>query len=152
MDAPASNSLNVGTPPSAMDWSGLFFSLRGRINRKLFWIGILVLWAVIWGPLLLFGSMLPPNVPPASYGPILEATAGLIALLWLILLVVGDIPIGVKRLHDLDMSGWWILFKFLPIGNLLFFLMLGVFRGTSGPNRFGPDPLGRHNIPDAHFE
>ena len=82
---------------SAMDWQGLFFSLQGRINRIPFWIGILVLSAVIWGPLLLFGSMLPPNVPPASYGPILEASTGLIALLWLFLVVFGDFPICVKR-------------------------------------------------------
>jgi len=135
-----------------MDWKELFFSLQGRINRIPFWIGILVLSAVIWGPLLLFGTMLPPNVPPASYGPILEASAGLIALLWLFLVVFGDFPICVKRLHDLNMSGWWILFKFIPLGNLLLVLMLGVVKGTSGPNRFGPDPLGRHNIPDARLQ
>ena len=131
-----------------MDWKTFFFSLRGRISRMPFWIGILVLSAVIWGPLLPFGDMLPPNVPPASYGSLLEASA----LLWLILLVFLDIPIGVKRLHDLGMSGWWFLFKFIPIGNLLFLLMLGVLKETSGSNRFGPDPLGRRNIPDAQFQ
>ena len=119
------------------DWKFLFFTLRGRISRTMFWIGILVLFALTWGPVLLFGVIDPPTSP----GPPWEAIIGVAALLWLILLVFGDIPIGVKRLHDLDMSGWWILFKFLPFGNLLFYLMLGVLKGTSGPNQFGPDPL-----------
>ena len=47
-----------------MDWKELFFSLQGRINRIPFWIGILVLSAVIWGPLLPFGSMLPQMFHP----------------------------------------------------------------------------------------
>ena len=119
-----------------LDWKFLFFTLRGRISRTMFWIGFLVLSALTWGPVLLFGAIDPPTSP----GP-QEAILGVAALLWLILFVFGDIPIGVKRLHDLNMSGWWILFKFLPFGNLLFYLMLGVLKGTSGPNRFGPDPL-----------
>jgi uncharacterized membrane protein YhaH (DUF805 family) len=137
-----------------MNWKWLFFSVRGRISRKPFWIGILLLFALIWGPLLFLGSVHAPNAnihpPPTPPSPLLEAAAIVVVSWWLVLLVFGDIPIAVKRLHDLDMSAWWVLFKFIPVGNLLFFLMLGVLKGTGGPNRFGPDPLG--NIPDAQFQ
>jgi len=82
---------------------------------------------------------------------------------------VSALAIGVKRLHDRDRSGWWIvLLYFGPMvleaaqnstesGTLASILLglgafavsiwalveLGFLRGTSGPNRFGPDPLQR---------
>lgn len=50
----------------------------------------------------------------------------------------------IKRLHDIDKSGWLCLFLFIPIVNLglitLFFI-----DGTHGSNSFGEDPLGRIN-------
>ena len=47
--------------------------------------------------------------------------------------LVPAIAVGVRRLHDIDRSGWWIL---VPIWNLV----LLCTNGTSGENRFGPDP------------
>ncbi len=52
----------------------------------------------------------------------------------------------IKRLHDLNLRGWWLLFVFVPIvsiglGNGLYFVS-----GTAGPNQFGPSPL----HPTAH--
>jgi len=50
-------------------------------------------------------------------------------------ILVPSIGIGVRRLHDVDKSGWMMLIAL----NLLY---LFVTKGTTGPNRFGPDPLG----------
>jgi uncharacterized membrane protein YhaH (DUF805 family) len=46
----------------------------------------------------------------------------------------------VRRLHDIDRTGWWILIVFTGIG---FFVLLywACKRGTPGPNRYGPDPF-----------
>lgn len=41
--------------------------------------------------------------------------------------------VGIRRMHDLDKSGW---FSLIPIYNLV----LASTDGTKGPNRFGPDP------------
>jgi uncharacterized membrane protein YhaH (DUF805 family) len=54
----------------------------------------------------------------------------------------------VRRLHDLDQPGAWALLALIPIGLVLPFPMAGLViwgtrPGTQGPNRFGPDPLGR---------
>ena len=49
----------------------------------------------------------------------------------------------VKRWHDRDKSGWFVLVNFIPfIGTIWALVELGFLRGTMGPNRFGPDPLG----------
>jgi uncharacterized membrane protein YhaH (DUF805 family) len=50
---------------------------------------------------------------------------------------------GAKRLHDQDKSAWWMLIAFIPIvGGLALLVMLGFLKGTSGQNKYGPDPLG----------
>jgi uncharacterized membrane protein YhaH (DUF805 family) len=51
------------------------------------------------------------------------------------------IAASVKRWHDLDKSGWWILINFIPcIGGLWALIETGFFRGTIGDNHYGPDP------------
>jgi uncharacterized membrane protein YhaH (DUF805 family) len=50
--------------------------------------------------------------------------------------------VAIRRLHDRDMSGWWLLLMLVPVIGSLALLVLYVLPGTPGPNRFGPDPLG----------
>jgi uncharacterized membrane protein YhaH (DUF805 family) len=51
---------------------------------------------------------------------------------------------GVRRLHDRDQSGWWMLISFTPLIGLLFLAMLAVAPQDMRTNRFGPPPrLGR---------
>jgi uncharacterized membrane protein YhaH (DUF805 family) len=53
--------------------------------------------------------------------------------------LVPGIAVGVRRLHDLDKSGWWLLIAFTIIGA---FVLLYWFtqEGTKGDNQFGPQP------------
>lgn len=53
-----------------------------------------------------------------------------------------SICVGIRRMHDKDKSGWWLLISFVPIIGILYVLYLFVTPGTAGDNRFGPDPLG----------
>ena len=62
---------------------------------------------------------------------------------------------GVKRLHDSDRSGWFLLLNFVPILNIyLFYWLLLICPGSYGPNRFGPAPgCGKdHSIVDRYEE
>lgn len=56
-------------------------------------------------------------------------------------LLIPSIAAGVRRLHDLDKSGWWLLISLVPIVGFFLLLYWFVQRGTEGDNRFGPDPL-----------
>jgi uncharacterized membrane protein YhaH (DUF805 family) len=53
-----------------------------------------------------------------------------------------SIAVGVRRLHDLDRSGWWLLLGFIPLIGAIVLIVWYCGRGTVGANRFGPDPLG----------
>jgi uncharacterized membrane protein YhaH (DUF805 family) len=56
--------------------------------------------------------------------------------------IVPNISVAVRRLHDLDRTGWWLLIGFIPLVGWIILLIWYCTRGTAGPNRFGPDPLG----------
>ena len=53
-----------------------------------------------------------------------------------------DIAVAVRRMHDIDKSGWLVLIGLIPAARLALSAVLYAQPGTSGPNRFGPDPKG----------
>ncbi len=65
-----------------------------------------------------------------------------LALLFSILIIINLIPIyaaGVRRIHDSNKSGWFVLLSLIPIIGL-YVLVLLIQDGTKGKNRFGPKP------------
>ncbi|OQA34406.1 MAG: Inner membrane protein YhaH [Betaproteobacteria bacterium ADurb.Bin341] len=81
-----------------------------------------------------------PNLPKGD-GIVIEMT--IFALMYLAL-IAGTLAVpgqyGVRRLHDLNLSGWWWLLMLLPLLNLFFYLYLLVASGTPGTNKYGPPP------------
>lgn len=74
---------------------------------------------------------------------------------WGLATFIPNIAVTIRRLHDRDMSGWWYLgfiaVSVVPFVNLLAAIALFVIMllpGTTGPNRFGPDPK---ETPDANL-
>jgi uncharacterized membrane protein YhaH (DUF805 family) len=53
-----------------------------------------------------------------------------------------NLAVSIRRLHDLNRTGWWIFISLIPIIGWIVLLIWYCTRGTEGPNRFGPDPLG----------
>ena len=92
---------------------------------------------------------------------------GLAAFLPLIMILpvaVSSAVISIKRLHDLNRSGWWYFialaaflgasfgdaFVYVGFGlSLVALVGFGFIRGTVGPNQYGPDPLASSEQPDT---
>jgi len=70
------------------------------------------------------------------------------SLFGLVTLLPG-IAVSIRRLHDLDRTGWWILLALIPLIGWIILLIWYISKGTDGPNRFGPDPLATLAIPPA---
>lgn len=68
---------------------------------------------------------------------------GPLTLLFTLAVLIPSIAVAVRRLHDSDRSGWWILLVFVPVLGMLILLVFMIIGGTRGPNRFGPDPVER---------
>lgn len=64
------------------------------------------------------------------------------------------ISITVRRLHDTDRSGWWVLLILIPIIGDIVLLIFLCQKGTEGENRFGKDPKSDDkrslNVADEH--
>ena len=50
------------------------------------------------------------------------------------------LAVSVRRLHDVNRSGWWYLFVLVPLLGTIVLLVCFCTDGTRGPNRFGADP------------
>ena len=85
------------------------------------------------------GEALDPQVALQSVG----AVGGLVLLVVYILALWIGLAIAAKRWHDRNKSAWWILIVFVPVvGGLWYLIECGFLKGTTGPNKFGADPLG----------
>lgn len=148
---------------------GLLTTYQGRINRAKYWTAVLIYLAInvvlIAIGFIMFGnSLLSLDPNAAGEGVVMGLISKgigffLIVLVIYIPLIVSGVFVGIKRLHDRDKSGWWLLvFYGIPAvlngisDNMIFGLIsfaisiwalveLGFLRGTVGPNKYGPDPL-----------
>lgn len=68
--------------------------------------------------------------------------AGVLGNIWSLVIFLPTLAAGVRRLHDTDRSGWWLLLMFLPVIGAIVLIVFLAQKGTAGTNRFGPDPLG----------
>jgi uncharacterized membrane protein YhaH (DUF805 family) len=56
--------------------------------------------------------------------------------------ILPNLAVAIRRLHDLDRTGWWIFIGLIPLVGWIILIIWYCTRGTAGPNRFGPDSLG----------
>jgi len=174
-----------------MDYVWYLFRFDGRINRAKCWLAILIIisisfcWLMVFGMLTfgvarLFGATGPSNFSLGIeeilklFDPAFYRSLALANLPTVLFQVIGSVLIlwiffatAIKRLHDRDRSGWWMIpFSVFPgqysqfadwLPDVLFLqiaLAIGTFvlciwgmielyflRGSPGPNRFGADPL-----------
>lgn len=66
---------------------------------------------------------------------------GLLQLIASLALFLPSLALFVRRLHDRDLSGWWVLIVFIPLVGFVMWLYWACTKGTTGANRFGPDPV-----------
>jgi uncharacterized membrane protein YhaH (DUF805 family) len=61
--------------------------------------------------------------------------------IWALATILPNLSIQVRRLHDTDRSGWFILLSLIPLVGAIILLIWYCTKGTEGANRFGPDRL-----------
>lgn len=68
------------------------------------------------------------------------ATAELVASLYSLAVFLPGLGVDIRRLHDTNRSGWWILLGLIPLIGGIALLVLFAISGTPGPNRYGAPP------------
>ncbi|WP_296424014.1 DUF805 domain-containing protein [Yoonia sp.] len=129
-----------------------YVTFSGRAQRSEYWWFFLatflfyIAFAMLAGLVFAVVGVSDPNASNGmSAGMIIMVILGLILF---VALFLPGISVGVRRLHDRNMSGWWYLGAMIAgqiplVGAVvgIAFLVLMALKGTDGPNRFGPDPL-----------
>jgi uncharacterized membrane protein YhaH (DUF805 family) len=109
-----------------------YITISGRARRAEYW------WWVLF---LILGGIATSILDGFIFG-FSEGSTQLLAALFSLGTLLPTICVAGRRLHDRDMSAWWLLLNIIPLLGSLILLFFYVTRGTPGPNRFGPDPLG----------
>lgn len=65
---------------------------------------------------------------------------GVFSALYSLAVIVPSLAVSVRRLHDTDRSGWWLLIGLVPCLGAIVLIVYAVQGGTPGQNRFGSDP------------
>jgi len=117
-----------------------YADFQGRSTRMEFWMFVLFVTIVMVVLQVLMGIMFASSMSVDPQTGVVTGGGGIgifAVIIWVFYLaiLVPSIAVGVRRMHDQDKSGWFIL---VPIANLIFYCL----PGTPGPNKYGPDPLG----------
>ena len=106
-----------------------YVGFSARAIRSEYWY-----WTLFYILLIIVTSVIDiAIVGPGQYGPVTTITY--------LATFLPALAVSIRRLHDLDRTGWWILLALIPLIGAIILLVWYCMRGTVGPNRFGPDPL-----------
>jgi uncharacterized membrane protein YhaH (DUF805 family) len=115
---------------------------NGRIDRTGFILGSLYQYGSILAIIILYGLFnlltVLAGVGQGEFRSGINILLYLLGFVWIVGLIPVSVGLSIRRWHDMNESGWFYLFYFLPIvGNFVFFVQ--VFARGSGdePNRFG---------------
>ena len=189
-------------------WQAIW-GFGGRISRKYYWLATLI-WTIALlfvllalGPAVDAAPELGPYRPPLpqNFLPLLHWLPGgwwidkkyiqplqvdkdfrIAGFISVVVLLYPLLAMSTKRLHDLNLSGWWCLpglaphyvLQFTPLMglgdlhsptllfevlewadaavSLVWLVVVGFIRGTAGPNRYGPDPLAVASARSAQYQ
>lgn len=111
-----------------------YANFDGRARRAEYWQFVLVNLGIVIS--INFLSFMGGLISDMLYLLII-----IFAPIYLVAIFLPSLAVLVRRLHDTDKSGWWVLIGCIPIVGIVIIVFL-CMEGTRGPNQFGPDPKG----------
>ena len=64
----------------------------------------------------------------------------LLTSLYSLFILIPELSLSFRRLHDIDKSAWWLLIVFVPVIGSIVLLVFSLKAGTAGANNYGDDP------------
>ena len=114
---------------------------RSRSSRSEYWWATLFVTLASFPVGFIIGFVIGFLFAIAGFSePTIEIIVGIVMLPVQIFLIIASTCLVIRRLHDVDKSGWWYLIIFTIVG-LIPLLIWYCSKGTDGDNRFGKDPL-----------
>lgn len=110
-----------------------YATFEGRARRKEYWFYVLFYCLAIIALAIVDGIA-------GTFSK--QAEIGLLSGLFILATFVPTLAVTVRRLHDTNRSGWWVLINLIPILGGIVVFVFTVLDSQPGANRFGPNPKG----------
>jgi uncharacterized membrane protein YhaH (DUF805 family) len=108
-----------------------YVTFSGRAFRSEYWL---------WVLFTVIGGLVTLTLDTAFFGYELGSASSPLTGIFNLITVLPSLALASRRLHDIDRTAWWLLIGLTVIG-LILLIVWFCFKGTTGPNRFGPNPL-----------
>ena len=112
-----------------------YVGFRGRARRSEYW------WFALFNVLVGLAAAILDSVLGTTLGD--SSSTGVIGIIANLALLLPSLAVAVRRLHDTDRTGWWLLLGLVPIVGAIVLLVFFVSDSTPGTNRFGASPKER---------
>lgn len=114
-----------------------YADFNGRARRTEYWMYLL------FNIIFLFAAAILDNILGLKFSP--EIPYGFIYMIYALAVFIPGLAVTVRRLHDVDKSGWFVLIAFIPLVGAIWLLILYCMEGTPGTNQYGVNPKENFN-------
>ncbi|MFI6066542.1 DUF805 domain-containing protein [Micromonospora sp. NPDC051227] len=111
-----------------------YVGFSGRARRSEYW------WFALFTVLVSIAAAILDSALGLTF--VEGSSSGFIGLVVSLALLLPTLAVAVRRLHDTDRTGWWVLIGLVPLVGAIVLIVFFVQDGTPGANRFGPSPKG----------
>ncbi|MCE2517435.1 MAG: DUF805 domain-containing protein [Alphaproteobacteria bacterium] len=108
-----------------------YFQISGRARRKEYWLFVLLVLILSFVTLFIDSMLIGSGIASYEYASIIVN----------LLLIIPSFTVLIRRLHDIERSGWWILLLLIPFLGVIVIFIFTLLRGTDGDNEYGEDPI-----------
>lgn len=127
----------MNMPEAVQSVLGKYATFRGRASRSEYWWFILAFFLLALLVSIVEGAVLAPMLGFEAFDP---AAGNPMSMIVSLALFLPTLAVAIRRLHDIDRSGWWYLIGFVPLIGVLVLIYWYVQPGTGGDNDYGPPP------------
>jgi uncharacterized membrane protein YhaH (DUF805 family) len=113
-----------------------YVTFNGRASRSALWWWVLFQIIAALVVALIFGG---GHMQMDQVTMRMHYQGGLVSNLWSLANFLPGLAVGIRRLHDIDKSGWWSLIVLVPFVGAIVLIVWYCQKGTPGANRFGPE-------------
>lgn len=108
-----------------------YATFSGRARRAEYW------WFILF---IMIGDLTAGILDSVLFGATME-NVGILGMVFSLVALLPSLAVAARRLHDIDRTALWLFIAIVPLIGWIVLLVFFITPGTSGTNRFGPDPL-----------
>lgn len=108
-----------------------YFVIDGRAQRAEYW------YFILFNILISIGCLAIDNLLGTTFN---DGKGGILLVVYQLFILIPSFTVSIRRLHDTNHSGWWLLIGIIPIIGAIVLFVFYVLDSDEGSNKFGPNP------------